>query len=64
MKEGVIRAYICYEDQARILLEDEALQVQNITNLDPEEFVIVAGRSDTTLINGINTLIQQFLERE
>lgn len=64
VKEGVIRAYICYEDQARILLEDEALQVQNITNLDPEEFVIVAGRSDTTLINGINTLIQQFLERE
>ena len=45
-------------------MEDEALQVQNITNLDPEEFVIVAGRSDTTLINGINTLIQQFLERE
>ena len=29
VKEGVIRAYICYEDQARILLEDEALQVQN-----------------------------------
>lgn len=64
VKNGVIRAYICYEDQARILLEDEELQVQNLSNLDPEEFVIVAGQSDTTLISGINTLIQQFLERE
>ncbi len=45
-------------------LVDEALQVQNLSNLDPEEFVIVAGKSDTTLIGGINTLIRQFLEKE
>lgn len=64
VKKGTIRAYICYEDQARMLMEDEALQVQNLSNLEPEEFVIVAGKSDTALINGINTLIRQFLEKE
>lgn len=64
VKDGAVRAYICYEDQAEELLEDEELQVQNVTNLEPEEFVIVAGKSDTVLINGINTLIRQFLEKE
>lgn len=64
VKDGMVRAYICYEDQARKLLEDEGLQVQNLSNLDPEEYVIVAGKSDTTLIGGINTLIRQFLEKE
>lgn len=64
VKNGTIRAYICYEEQARALMEDEALQVQNLSNLEPEEFVIVARKSDTTLMNGINTLIRQFLEEE
>lgn len=64
VKEGLIRAYICYEDQAGALLEDEELQVQNVANLKPEEFVVVAAKSDTVLINGINTLIRQFLEEE
>ena len=64
VKNGTIRAYICYEDQARTFMEDETLQVQNLSNLEPEEFVIVAGKSDTVLIGGINTLIRQFLEKE
>lgn len=64
LKDGKIRAYICYEKQADELLADEELQVQNLSNLEPEEFVIAAGPSDQTLIDGINTLIQQFLEKE
>lgn len=64
LKDGKIRAYICYERQAKELLADEALQVQNISNLEPEEYVIAAGPSDQTLTAGINTLIQQFLEGE
>lgn len=59
-----IRVYICYEEQAKLLLEQPDLQVQNITNLDPEEFVIVTGKSCQTLANGMNTLIRQFLEAE
>ncbi len=64
LKEGEIRVYICYEQQARQLLEDPGLQVQNISNLDPEEYVILAGKTDQALVGGINTLIQQFLEKE
>lgn len=64
VKNGTIRAYICYEEQAKTMMEDESLQVQNLSNLEPEEFVIVARKTDTTLISGINTLIRQFLEKE
>jgi len=64
LKAGTIRAYICYEAEAKELLEDEELQVQNLSNMDPEEFVIAAPKESQTLINGINTLIRQFLEEE
>lgn len=62
VKNGVIRAYICYEDQAKQFLEDEALQVQNMANLEPEEFVIVTGKENSALVSGMNTLIRQFLD--
>ena len=62
VKNGVIRAYICYEDQAELFLEDEALQVQNVSNLEPEEFVIVTGKENSALASGMNTLIRQFLD--
>ena len=64
MKEGVIRAYICYEEQAKALLADEALQVQDLTDLEPEAYVVVADKASQTLISGIDVLIRQFLEAE
>lgn len=64
VKNGVIRAYICYESQAKELLEDPELQVQNLANLDPEEYAVVAPGNSQTLMSGINTLIRQFLEAE
>ena len=62
MKEGRIQGYVCYEKQARALLEDEDLQVQNLMNLEQEEYVIVAPAGSDKLVSGINTLIRQFLE--
>ena len=32
VKSGAIRAYVCYENQARLFLEDDELQVQNVSN--------------------------------
>ena len=61
---GSIRAYVCYEDQAKQLLENPELQIQQIANLEPEEFVIVTRKNSQTLASGINTLIRQFLEEE
>ncbi len=43
------RAYVCYENQARLFLEDDELQVQNVSNLAPEEFVVVTGKENRTL---------------
>ena len=62
IKAGEIRAYICYEEQAKALLADQDLQVQDLTDLEPEAYVIVAAKSDQTLISGIDVLIRQFLE--
>lgn len=64
LRKGEIRAYICYEDQAKALLEAEDLQVQNVTNLEPEEFVILTAKGNQILANGMDTLIRQFLEAE
>ncbi|KMW09491.1 transporter substrate-binding domain-containing protein [Enterocloster citroniae] len=64
IKDGTIRAYICYEAQAKELALDSELQVQNLMNLDAEEFVIVAGKESQTLISGIDIIVRQFLEKE
>ena len=64
MKEGRIRAYICYENDAEALLSDEELQVQNLFEVDSEDYVIAAGKDAQNLVNGINVMIQQFLEKE
>ncbi len=64
LESGEIRAYICYENQAEQFLEDEDFQIQNISNLNPEEFAVAVRKSDQTLLSGINVLIPQFLEKE
>ena len=64
VKSGAIRAYVCYENQARLFLEDDELQVQNVSNLAPEEFVVVTGKENRTLASGMDTLIRQFLTEE
>ena len=64
IRSNRIRAYICMEDEARELLSDPNLQLQNMFDLNPVEYVIVAGSDDQTLINGMNSLIAQFLVKE
>lgn len=64
VKNGTIRAYICYENQAKELALNSELQVQNLMNLQAEEFVIVTGKDSQKLINGIDIMIRQFLEKE
>ena len=64
IKDGRIRGYVCGEDDAKALLKDPKLQIQNLYDVDPAEYVIVAGKDDGTLVNGMNTLIAQFLVKE
>lgn len=61
---GRIRAYVCDEEEARALLADPKLQVQNLFDVDAAEYVIVAEKADTALVNGMNTMITQFLTKE
>ncbi len=62
LKGDIIQAYVCYEKQAKKLLAKEELQVQNLMNLEPEEYVIVAPNGSKELVDGMNVLIRQFLE--
>ena len=64
IKDGRIRAYVCTEEDAKALLSDSNLQVQNLFDVDPAEYVIVAENGDQTLVNGMNTMIAQFLTKE
>ena len=56
IKDGRIRAYVCTEEDAKALLSDSNLQVQNLFDVDPAEYVIVAENGDQTLVNGMNTI--------
>ncbi|MCD8082511.1 MAG: transporter substrate-binding domain-containing protein, partial [Clostridiales bacterium] len=62
--EETIRAYVCYENQAKLLLDEEELQVQNMMQLAPEEFCVAAQSSQQKLIDGIDVLIRQFTEQQ
>lgn len=64
IKAGMIRAYICYESEAKELLSDSDLQVQNLSGTEAESYVIAAEKTDLALISGINVMIQQFLTKE
>ena len=64
IKSERIRAYICSEDEAKTLLSDPKLQVQNLFGVDAAEYVIIAEKTDTALVNGMNTMIAQFLVKE
>lgn len=64
LNDDTIQAYVCYEKQAKVLLENEGFQVQNLMNLEPEEYVLVVPAGSDELMNGINVLIRQFLESQ
>ena len=64
IKNRTISAYVCNGEEAKTLLSDLALQVQNLFEVDPAEYVIIAEKADTTLVNGMNTMIEQFLVKE
>ena len=49
---------------AKELLSDSKIQVQNLFEVDPAEYVIVAESGDQTLVSGMNTMIAQFLTKE
>ena len=64
IKDGRIRAYICYENDAKALLADKELQVQNLFDAESEDYVIITGKDAYNFMNGINVMIQQFLVKE
>lgn len=64
IESGRIRAYVCGEAQAKQMLSDSSVQVQNLFHVNPAQYVIVAGKEDQKLISGMNTMITQFLTKE
>ena len=52
------------ENDAKALLSDPKLQVQNLFDVNPAEYVIIAENDDQALVSGMNTMIAQFLTKE
>lgn len=57
-----IKAFFCYSDSAEKMLELGDFQIQNVADVDKDEYVILTGQDRTQFLHGVNICIQQYLE--
>ncbi len=63
LENGAIEAYICYEDEAVSMIEDEEIfQAQTLTDTDPEGFVAITKKENKGLLEGMEALTQAYLD--
>lgn len=58
-----IAAYFCYRQEAEQLIANGRYQVQNISEIGREDYVILTPGSSVELMNGINVLVEQYLSQ-
>lgn len=56
--------YICYEDEARILLEEEGIAVRDIPGAGKEAYAFTAGKDQPRLLGLINQLLTEELMKQ
>lgn len=61
LKDGQISAYLCYEDEALALLEDTALQVETVSNVSPEQYVVIFNKNAGDMKGAVDTLISSMI---
>ena len=62
LKSGAIDGYVCrLEEAVRLSGADEALQFQNLLNVEKAEYVLAVREKEDTLLRGINTIISDAL---
>ena len=58
---GKIAGYVCYQPEAEALLELGDYQVQDAAGIDRENYVILAPAESAALMEGIDTVVRQYL---
>lgn len=56
--------YICYEDEARILLEEDGITVQDIPGTKTEAYAFTVGKGQPRLLGLINQLLTEELMKQ
>lgn len=56
--------YICYEDEARILLEEDGIAVQDIPGIGTEAYAFTVGKGQPRLLGLINQLLTEELMKQ
>lgn len=63
LENGTIEAYICYEDEAVSMVEDEQIfQAQNLIDTDAEGFVAITKKENKGLLEGMEAVTQAYLD--
>ncbi len=63
LENGTIEAYICYEDEAVAMIEDEEIfQAQSLIDTDQEGFVAITKKENKGLLEGMEVLTQAYLD--
>ncbi|MEF9940589.1 MAG: transporter substrate-binding domain-containing protein [Clostridium sp.] len=61
MDAGEIDGYCCYESEAKEFLK-KGFRASSLPGLGPEEYVAVAAAGQAEFMNGVNVIIQNYLE--
>ncbi len=63
LENGAIQAYICYEDEAVSMIEEEEIfQAQTLIDTEPEGFVAITKKENKGLLEGMEAITQSYLD--
>ncbi len=63
LENGSIEAYICYEDEAVAMVEEEQIfQAQNLIDTGAEGFVAITKKENKSLLEGMEAISQAYLD--
>lgn len=61
LKSEQLSAYLCYESDALELLGDSALQIETISNVSPEEYVVIFNKTASDMKAGLDGIISTMI---
>ena len=61
LKNEQLAAYLCYESEALELLEDGALQVETISNVAPQDYVVIFNKNAADMKEAVDAVISSMI---
>ena len=60
--DGLLDAYICYKDEAEVMIKNDKLQAQVATNIAAEDYSVFTAQDNEKLLKAVNEMIDQMLD--